>query len=240
MNGKAEYKRIILKISGEALRGSSNSIYDEAIIKEVAQRILKLTQMGVQIGLVVGGGNIWRGRNNSAMTQVTSDSIGMLSTVLNALALKDFLIDSGCRAEVLSSVEMHKFCDYYTTRKAEELLQSGTVVIFACGIGNPFLSTDTTAAMRGAELNADVILLSKQGVDGVYDKDPLQYSDAKKYTELTYKDIIEKNLKVMDSTAASLCISTSIPILVFGMDDMDNIIRIVEGEKIGTMIKEGN
>lgn len=238
MDSTPKYKRIILKISGEALKGESKSIYDEAIIKEVSYRIKKLTESGVQVGLVVGGGNIWRGRNDSSMTQVTSDSIGMLSTVLNALAVKDFLNDVGCKAEVLSSVEMNKFCDYYTVRKAEEILEQGAVVIFAGGIGNPFFSTDTTAAMRAAELNADVILLSKQGVDGVYDKDPLKNKDAIKYSELTYCDIIEKGLKVMDSTAASLCISTCIPILVFGMDDMDNIIRVVNGEKIGTVIKE--
>lgn len=233
-----QIKRIVLKLSGEALKGQNESIFDEMILTEVGQKIKELIENDIEVAIVVGGGNLWRGRNNSEMTQVTSDNIGMISTVINAIAVSDFIKLAGCKSKVLSSVPMPKFCDYFTAEAADNLLKEKTVVVFAGGTGNPYFSTDTTSALRAAEIKADVILLGKQGVDGVYDSDPAENPNAIKLSKLTYKDIIEKDLKVMDATAASLCMNTSIPIIVFGIDDLNNINKILDGQNIGTIIKE--
>jgi len=232
-------KRIVLKLSGEALKGQSESIFDEMILTQVGEKIKELVEKNIEVAIVVGGGNLWRGRNNSDMSQVTSDNIGMISTVVNALAVSDFIKIAGCKSEVLSSVPMPKFCEYFTAQRADELLKSKTVVVFAGGTGNPYFSTDTTSALRAAEIKADVILLGKMGVDAVYDSDPAKNPNAVRITSLTYKEIIEKDLKVMDATAASLCMNTSVPIVVFGIEDLSNIDKILNGENIGTIIKEG-
>lgn len=235
----SQMKRILLKLSGEALKGQSKQIFDEDVLAKVGSKIKDLVDQGIEVAIVVGGGNLWRGRNDSQMTQVTSDNIGMISTLVNALAVSDFINNNGCRAEVLSSVPMPKFCEYFTAQKADRLLKEKTVVVLAGGTGNPYFSTDTTSALRAAEIKADAILLGKKGVDGVYDRDPAIDSDAKKFSSLTYKDIIEKDLKVMDATAASLCMGTRTPIIVFGIDDLENIDAILNGKNVGTIIKEG-
>ena len=232
------FKRIVLKLSGEALAGSAKTGIDNEVIKSIAKRVKTITEMGVEVGIVVGGGNFWRGRNSLNIQRATSDYMGMLGTVMNALALQDALEKMDVLTRVQTSIEMRAVAEPYIRRRAIRQLEKKMVVIFAAGTGNPYFSTDTTAALRAAEINAEAILLAKKGVDGIYDSDPKQNKDAKKFEKLSYLDILSKNLKIMDATATSLCMDNNIPLVVFGIDDPDNIVRVVEGEKIGTIVKE--
>lgn len=232
------FKRIVLKLSGEALAGSAKTGIDNEVIKSIAKRVKTITEMGVEVGIVVGGGNFWRGRDSLNIQRATSDYMGMLGTVMNALALQDALEKMDVLTRVQTSIEMRAVAESYIRRRAIRQLEKKMVVIFAAGTGNPYFSTDTTAALRAAEINAEAILLAKKGVDGIYDSDPKQNKDAKKFEKLSYLDILSKNLKIMDATATSLCMDNNIPLVVFGIDDPDNIVRVVEGEKIGTIVKE--
>lgn len=231
----SKYKRVILKVSGEALAGSNGFGFDFDIIKRITLEVKDLVEMGVEVGLVVGGGNIWRGRSGEGMDRSQADHMGMLATCINALALQDSLEQNGVMTRVQTAIEMKEIAEPFIRRRAVRHLEKGRVVIFAAGTGNPYFSTDTTAALRAAEIEADVILLAKK-VDGVYDKDPNKFDDAKKYDTLTYIEVLEQGLQVMDSTATSLCMDNNIPILVFGLEEEGNIKRAISGEKIGTLV----
>lgn len=231
-----KYNRIILKVSGEALAGPKKTGLDDETIGKICDQIKIASQMGVQIAIVCGGGNFWRGRSGENMDRTRADHMGMLATTINALALQDALEHRGVVTRVQTAIEMKQFAEVYIRNKAVRHLEKGRVVIFACGSGNPYFSTDTAAALRAAEIDADAILLAKN-VDGVYDCDPNVNKDAVKYDELTYLEVISKGLKVMDSTASSLCMDNNIPLLVFGLDDPANIIRVLNGEKIGTVVR---
>jgi len=233
---ECKYKRVILKLSGEALAGVSGFGLDFNVAKRIALEIKELVDMGVEVGTVVGGGNIWRGRSGEGMDRTTADYMGMMATCINALALQDSLEQVGVKTRVQTAIEMKEIAEPFIRRRAMRHLEKGRVVIFAAGTGNPYFSTDTTAALRAAEIEADVILLAKK-VDGVYDKDPHKYSDAKKYDTLSYIEVLEQGLQVMDSTATSLCMDNEIPILVFGLDEPGNIKRAMYGEPIGTLVK---
>ena len=234
---KCQYKRVILKVSGEALAGVNGFGFDFDIVKRITLEVKDLVEMGVEVGLVVGGGNIWRGRSGEGMDRSQADHMGMLATCINALALQDSLEQVGVMTRVQTAIEMKEVAEPFIRRRAMRHLEKGRVVIFAAGTGNPYFSTDTTAALRAAEIEADVILLAKK-VDGVYDKDPHKYSDAKKYDTLSYIEVLEQGLQVMDSTATSLCMDNNIPILVFGLDEPGNIKRAAQGEKIGTLVSK--
>jgi len=233
----AKYKRIMLKISGEALAGQKGFGIDFEITNVIALQIKELVELGVEIGIVVGGGNIWRGRSGEGMDRTTADYMGMMATCINALALQDSLENIGVNTRVQTAIEMKAVAEPFIRRRAMRHLEKGRVVIFAAGTGNPYFSTDTTAALRAAEIEAEVILLAKK-VDGVYDKDPHIYDDAKKFDHLSYLNVLEKGLQVMDSTATSLCMDNKIPILVFGLDKPENIKKAVIGEKIGTLVSD--
>ncbi|MBU5482773.1 UMP kinase [Clostridium sp. MSJ-11] len=233
-----KFKRIMLKLSGEALAGEKGYGIDFEIVTEIAKQIKELVDMGVEIGAVVGGGNIWRGRNGDGMDRTTADYMGMLATCINAMALQDSLEQLGVNTRVQTAIEMKEVAEPFIRRRAMRHLEKGRVVIFAAGTGNPYFSTDTTAALRAAEIEAEVILLAKK-VDGVYDKDPYKHTDAKKFETLTYIDVLDKGLQVMDSTATSLCMDNNIPILVFGLDSPENIKKAVTGEKMGTLVCKG-
>ncbi|MDD4571678.1 MAG: UMP kinase [Clostridia bacterium] len=232
-----KYKRVILKLSGEALAGNVGYGIDPQTILSVAQQIKEVHNMGVELALIVGGGNIWRGIAGSAkgMDRATADYMGMLATVMNALALQDALENLEVVTRVQAAVEMRQFAEPYIRRRAIRHLEKGRVVIFAAGTGNPYFSTDTAAALRAAEMEAEVILMAKK-VDGVYDADPVKCPDAKKFAHLSYMDVLNKGLQVMDSTAASLCKDNAIPLVVFNINVEGNIARAVLGEEIGTTI----
>ncbi len=230
-----KYKRVMLKISGEALAGEKGFGLDQPTINAIAEKIKECYDMGVEIAIVVGGGNFWRGRTGEGMDRSRADHMGMLATVINSLALLDALEQLGVESRVQTAIEMRQIAEPYIRLKAARHLQKGRVVIFACGTGNPFFSTDTTAALRAAEIDAEVILLAKK-VDGVYDSDPHINPNAKKFDSLSFIDVLNKQLGVMDSTATSLCMDNNIPILVFGLDDPENIKRAVMGERIGTLV----
>ncbi len=230
-----KYKRVMLKISGEALAGEKGFGLDQPTINAIAEKIKECYDMGVEIAIVVGGGNFWRGRTGEGMDRSRADHMGMLATVINSLALLDALEQLGVESRVQTAIEMRQIAEPYIRLKAARHLQKGRVVIFACGTGNPFFSTDTTAALRAAEIDAEVILLAKK-VDGVYDSDPHINPNAKKFDSLSFIDVLNKQLGVMDSTATSLCMDNNIPILVFGLEDPENIKRAVMGEKIGTLV----
>ncbi len=232
------YKRILLKLSGEVLAGGQGHGFDFDVINSICSAVKKVSDLGVEIGLVVGGGNFWRGRSGGSMDRTRADHIGMLATVMNSLALSDTLEQLGVPVRVQSAIEMHQIAETYIRNKAISHLEKGRVVIFGSGTGNPFFSTDTCAALRAAEIKADVILKATN-VDGVYDKDPNKFADAVKYDVVTHSEVLEKDLKVMDSTAASLCRDNKIKILVFNLEDPENIVRAVLGENIGTIVKEG-
>lgn len=234
---KLKYKRLVLKLSGEALAGDEGIGINQNILSAIGEKIKALKEMGIQVAIVVGGGNFWRGRSSKGMDRTTADHMGMLATVINSLALQDSLERCGIETRVQTAIEMRQVAEPYIRRRAIRHLEKGRVVIFAAGIGNPYFSTDTTAALRAAEIEADVILLAKK-VDGVYDSDPVLNKNAVKYDKLTYVDVINKSLGVMDSTAASLCMDNKIPIIVFELKDPDNIIKIVKGQTIGTIVKE--
>lgn len=232
-----KYKRVILKVSGEALAGDKASGLDQDTLVSIASKVKELRAMDVEVAIVVGGGNFWRGRSGEGMDRTTADHMGMLATVINALALQDALERLEVPTRVQTAIEMRQIAEPYIRRRAIRHLEKGRVVIFASGIGNAYFSTDTTAALRAAEIEAEVILLAKK-VDGVYDSDPVKNKDAKKFETLSYIDVINKGLGVMDSTAASLCMDNKIPILVFDLKNPENIIKAIKGEKIGTIVKE--
>ncbi|SJZ34734.1 UMP kinase [Garciella nitratireducens] len=234
---RPKYKRIILKLSGEALAGDKGFGIDTNTIASISQSIKEIQDLGVEVAIVVGGGNIWRGRSGKGMDRTTADHMGMLATVINALALQDALEYYDIQVRVQTAIEMRQIAEPYIRRKAIRHLEKGRIVIFAAGTGNPFFSTDTTAALRAAEIEAEVILLAKK-VDGVYDSDPVINPNAKKFEFLSYIDVLNKGLKVMDSTATSLCMDNEIPIIIFGLSDPNNIKRVVLGENIGTYVKE--
>ncbi len=231
-----DFKRVILKLSGEALAGDMPFGLDIETIDGIAEKIAEVNRLGIEVAIVVGGGNIWRGRSGKGMDRATSDYIGMLGTTINALALQDSLEKIGVDTRVQTSIDMKQVAEPYIRRRAIRHLEKGRVVILATGSGNPYFSTDTTAALRAAEIEADVILAAKKGVDGIYDSDPKVNPDAKKFDELKYMDILRLGLKVMDTTATSLCMDNEIPLIVFGMDDTENIVRVAKGEKIGTEV----
>ena len=234
---ECKYKRVMLKLSGEALAGDDGFGLDFNVAKKIALEIKEIVDMGIEVGAVVGGGNIWRGRSGEGMDRTTADYMGMLATCINALALQDSLEQVGVKTRVQTAIEMKEVAEPFIRRRAMRHLEKGRVVIFAAGTGNPYFSTDTTAALRAAEIEAEIILLAKK-VDGVYDKDPHKYPDAKKYDKLSYLDVLDQGLQVMDSTATSLCMDNNIPILVFGLDDPKNIRRAILGENLGTLVSK--
>ena len=235
----AKYKRIVLKLSGESLAGDQGFGINPAVVEDIAKQIKKIRERGVDVAIVVGGGNIWRGLAGSAkgMDRATADYMGMMATVMNALALQDALEKLDVDTRVQTAIEMNKIAEPYIRSRATRHLEKGRVVIFGCGTGCPFFSTDTAAVLRAAEIGADVILLAKN-VDGVYDSDPAVNPNAKKYDQLSYMDVLNQGLGVMDSTATSLSMDNHIPILVFALSDPENIYRAVNGEKIGTLVEE--
>lgn len=234
-----KFKRIVLKLSGEALAGNEGFGIEANTILSIANQIKEVVELGVEVAVVVGGGNIWRGISGSAqgIDRATADYMGMLATVMNSLALQDALETIDVPTRVQTSIEMQQIAEPYIRRRAIRHLEKGRVVIFASGTGNPFFSTDTTAALRAAEIEAEVILMAKNNVDGVYSADPKKDSDAVKYDQLTYMQVLSNNLGVMDSTASSLCMDNDIPLLVFSITEEGNIRKAVIGEKIGTIVK---
>ena len=236
---EVKYKRILLKVSGEALAGDAHRGLDFGVINSVCEVIRQCRALGVQIGLVIGGGNFWRGVKDGAdkMQRSHGDAMGMLATVMNSIAVADALEKHGMDARVLTAVEMNKFAEYFTRDTADRYLNEGKVVIFAGGTGNPYFSTDTAAVLRAAEIGADVILLAKN-IDGVYSADPAKDPTAVKYDAITYDEVLARHLAVMDTTATSLSMDNHIPVQVFALKDPQNILRVVMGEPIGTIVKE--
>lgn len=234
---QAVYKRILLKLSGEVLAGEDGKGIEFDTVNKICASVKKCCDLGVEIGLVVGGGNFWRGRSSGEMDRTRADHMGMLATAMNSLALADALEQMGVDVRVQTAITMQQIAEPYIRNKAVRHLEKGRVVIFGCGTGNPFFSTDTAAALRAAEINAEVIFKATN-VDGVYNKDPNKFSDAVKYDRLSHSEILAKGLAVMDSTAASLCRDNKIDILVFNLNDPENIVRAVEGENIGTIVSE--
>ncbi|MCH5212770.1 MAG: UMP kinase [Oscillospiraceae bacterium] len=232
---RIKYKRVLLKISGEALAGPKGFGIDEDTVNEISRNIKKIVDLGCKVSIVVGGGNIWRGRSSNDMDRTRADHMGMLATAINSLGLCSGLEAQGVETRVQTAIEMRQVAEPYIRGKAARHLDKGRVVIFGCGTGNPFMSTDTAAALRAVEMEVDAILLAKK-VDAVYDSDPNINPNAKRYTNLSFSDILTKNLGVMDSTAASLCRDNKMPILVFGLNDPENIVRAVKGDKIGTLV----
>lgn len=239
MAADIKYKRVVLKLSGEALAGDQGFGINPPELKTVAKEIKEVHAMGVQVCIVVGGGNMWRGVTGEklGMERAQADYIGMLATIMNALSLQDALEGIGVSTRVQTSIEMRQIAEPYIRRKAIRHLEKGRVVIFAGGTGSPYFSTDTTAALRAAEMNADAILMAKNGVDGVYSADPKKDPNAKKYAHLTHMDIIDKHLHVMDSTASSMSMDNNIPLVVFNLNTPGNILKVVKGEHIGTTIE---
>lgn len=233
---EAKYKRVLLKVSGEALAGDAHNGINDDMLMLVAKDIKQLTDMGVEVAIVVGGGNFWRGRTSLQMDRVQADYMGMMATCINALALQDALRRCEVPARVHTAIEMRQIAEPYVRGRALHQLEKGEVVIFACGIGSPYFSTDTTAALRATEMKCDVILLAKK-VDAVYDSDPEKNPNAKRYSRLTHQEVLEKNLQVMDSTAASLCRDNKMTIHCFGLSEPNGILRAVSGEEIGTIIE---
>ena len=234
-NMESKYKRVIIKISGEALSSKSNPL-EPKIIKKVVADIKLVRKLGVEVGITIGGGNFWRGRQGENMDRATADHMGMLATVINALALQDALEKEDVATRVMTALTITRVAEPYIQRKAIRHLEKGRVVVFACGTGNPYFSTDTGAALRAAEIGAEVILLAKN-VDAVYDCDPKRNGAAKKYDELRYIDLLSAGLKVMDTTAVTLCMDNNIPVLVFGLNEPNSIVKALTGERIGTIIR---
>lgn len=230
-----KYKRIMIKLSGEAMAGDAGFGLDHKKINSIAEQIKRCYDMGVEIGIVIGGGNFWRGRDGEGMDRSRADHMGMLATVINCLAMLDALERLGVEARVQTAIEMRQIAEPYIRLRAGRHLSKCRVVIFGCGTGNPFFSTDTAAALRAAEIGAEVILLAKK-IDGVYDSDPNINPDAKKFDKLTFMDVLNKGLGVMDTTAATLCMDNNIPLLVFGLDEPENIVKVLCGENIGTIV----
>ena len=234
-----KYKRVLYKLSGEALAGGKGFGIDSEVVNKITSQIVEVVKQGVEVAIVVGGGNIWRGKTGEelGMERATADSMGMLATVMNSLALQDSLEQKGVDTRVLTSVEMKAMAEPYIRRRAIRHLENGRVAIFAAGIGNPYFSTDTTAALRAKEIGAEAILMGKNGVDGVYSADPKLDSTATKYDKLSYMDIMNKGLTIMDSTAITFCMDNHLPIIVFSIDDADNIVKVVSDSNLGTIIE---
>ena len=241
MDNKPVYKRVLIKVSGEALAGKHANLQgrgfglSQDMLTDVAKHIALIHEMGVEVAIVVGGGNFWRGAQSKSMDRTRADHMGMLATVMNSLALADALEQQDLDVRVQTAIEMRQIAEPYIRNRAIRHLEKGRVVIFGCGTGNPFFTTDTAAALRAVEIDADVILLAKN-VDAVYDSDPVKNPDAKRFSTLTHDEVLRRDLKVMDSTAASLCRDNGVKIHVFGISDPDNILRAVRGEAVGTLI----
>ena len=234
-----KYKRVLYKLSGEALAGGKGFGIDSEVVTKITSQIVEVVKQGVEVAIVVGGGNIWRGKTGEelGMERATADSMGMLATVMNSLALQDSLEQKGVDTRVLTSVEMKAMAEPYIRRRAIRHLEKGRVAIFAAGIGNPYFSTDTTAALRAREIGAEAILMGKNGVDGVYSADPKLDSTATKYDKLSYMDIMNKGLTIMDSTAITFCMDNHLPIIVFSIDEAENIVKVVSDSNLGTIIE---
>lgn len=230
------YKRVLLKLSGEALGGESGTGIDPETVDKVVTQLVTLAKSGMEIAIVVGGGNFWRGRQGVAMDKVTADHMGMLATIMNALALQDAIEKKGVDTRVQTALSIPSVAEPFILRKALRHFENGRIVIFACGTGNPYFTTDSGAALRAAEIKADVLLMAKN-VDGVYDCDPKTHKDAKKLEEISYMDVINKNIAVMDFTSITMCMENKVPIIAFGLAEKDSIIRAASGEKIGTLIR---
>lgn len=233
-----KFKRVVLKLSGEAMAGAKGFGIDPDVVDSLAAQIQDVVEQGLEVAIVNGGGNFWRGisGSNKGMDRATADYMGMLATVINSLALQDALENRGVPTRVQTAIEMRQIAEPYIRRRAIRHMEKARVVIFAAGTGNPYFSTDTTAALRAAEIEADAILMAKKGVDGVYDSDPAKNTDAVMFEELDYIEVIQRQLSVMDSTAISLCMDNHIPIVVFNIDKPGNILRAASGEKIGTLV----
>lgn len=232
-----KYQRVLLKLSGEALAGDKRFGLDYDVIRPICQAIKTCVEMGAQVAIVVGGGNFWRGRDSGSMDRTRADHIGMLGTTMNALAVADVLEEIGVSVRVQTAIAMQQVAEPYIRNRAVRHLEKGRVVIFGCGTGNPYFSTDTAAVLRAAEIDADVILLAKN-IDGVYDSDPATNANAVKFDAITYDEVLKRHLAVMDSTATSMSMDNHIPVLVFALKDPYNIVRAIRGEKIGTIVKE--
>ena len=232
---QTQYKRVLLKLSGEAMAGDKKTGINDDVVRDITAKIKEVSDLGVEVALVVGGGNFWRGRSSEKMDRVTADHMGMLATLMNALALSDALEQHGAVTRVMSAVDIRQMAEPYIRKRAVRHLEKGRIVIFACGTGNPYFSTDTGAALRATEIGADVFMKATM-VDGVYDKDPKVYPDAVKYDRISHDEVLSKNLKVMDATAAALCRDNNTKILVFSMEDPDNIVKIAKGENLGTIV----
>ncbi len=230
-----KYKRILLKLSGEALAGEQRFGLNENVISQVVDQLVKVHNMGVEIALVIGGGNFWRGRQGTKMDRTTADQMGMLATVMNSLAMMDAIEQKGIPTRVQTALNMISVAEPYVLRKALHHFEKKRIVIMACGTGNPYCSTDTAAAQRACEINADVLLMAKN-VDGIYDSDPHTNPKAKKYDRLSFADIINKGLKAMDATAATMCMENDVPVLAFALNEENSIVRAVLGETLGTLI----
>ena len=233
-----KYKRVLVKISGEALAGEAGFGLDKNVIDKVVDAISEAVNLGCQVGIVVGGGNFWRGaKNGVGMERTRADHMGMLATTMNSLALADAFEQRGVPVRVQTAIEMRAIAEPYIRLRAVRHLEKGRVVIFGCGMGNPYFSTDTVAVLRGAEINADVIMMAKN-IDGIYDSDPRKNPDAKRFDEITYKEILSRGLAALDSTATSLSMDNKIPVLLFALEDPQNIVRVIRGEKIGTIVHQ--
>ena len=234
-----KYKRVLYKLSGEALADGKGFGIDSEVVTKITSQIVEVVKQGVEVAIVVGGGNIWRGKTGEelGMERATADSMGMLATVMNSLALQDSLEQKGVDTRVLTSVEMKAMAEPYIRRRAIRHLEKGRVAIFAAGIGNPYFSTDTTAALRAKEIGAEAILMGKNGVDGVYSADPKLDTTATKYDKLSYMDIMNKGLTIMDSTAITFCMDNHLPIIVFSIDEAENIVKVVSDSNLGTIIE---
>ncbi len=231
-----KYKRVLLKLSGEVLAGEQKTGVNAEIVGKICDKIKEVVEMGVQVAIVVGGGNFWRGRNGHQMERTTADYMGMLATAMNGLALQDALEARGVYSRVQTAIEMREIAEPFIQRKADKHLNRGRVVIFACGTGHPYFTTDTAAVLRATEIGADIILLGKN-IDAVYSADPKLDPNAERFDEISYMEVLERDLKVMDSTATALCRDNDMPLLVFGISDPENIVRAIRGEKIGTIVK---
>ena len=239
MTSKKKFKRVVFKLSGEALAGDKGYGIDPATVDSIAAQIQEVANHGLEVAVVNGGGNIWRGLSGSSkgMDRATADYMGMLATVINSVALQDALEKLGVSTRVQTAIEMRQIAEPYIRRRAIRHLEKGRVVIFGAGTGNPYFTTDTTAALRSAEIEADVMLMAKKQTDGVYDADPKYHPEAKMFTHLTYNDVLQKQLAVMDNTAITLCMNNNIPIVVFNIDVPGNIVKACKGETLGTLIE---
>ncbi|MCL2055175.1 MAG: UMP kinase [Oscillospiraceae bacterium] len=235
MSEQPKYKRVLLKVSGEALAGNKKTGLDYSVVTKICESIKKCADAGVEVGVVVGGGNLWRGRSSGAMDRTRADHIGMLATVMNSLAVADVLESLGATVRVQTAIAMNQVAEPYIRNRAVRHLERGMIVIIGCGTGNPYFSTDTAAALRAAEINADIMLKATM-VDGIYDKDPRNHSDAVKYDNLSFSEILVKNLTVMDGTAASMCRDNGIPLIVFDLNSPENIYLACMGAQVGTFV----